>query len=105
MPMVKKGTPVSARNAYIEKMKFQLDQLNHEINKLQGKTELIAAPLIDDCQNELKTLQIQLQEAFSRFSEITSATALCWEKWKPEMDAAHDKLARSFHERKSQDEF
>ena len=89
------------RDAYVERMKIRLDELNAGLDKLEGKVHVAEVQLMTAYQSEMNTLRLQLQKALAKLDEVKSSGQNVWENLKTEMEAAHDAVAYAFHDFKS----
>ncbi len=90
------------RDAYIAKMKLQLDELNAKIDDLEAKAQEAKADVRDKYREEMKKLRHQSKLAVAKLDEIKSAGEDKWENMVTEMEKIRDAFTHSFHYFKSQ---
>ena len=93
---------MSKRDAYIAKMKLQLDELNAKINDLEAKAQEAKADVRDMYRDEMKKLRHQSGLALAKLDEIKVAGEDSWENMVAEMEKIRDAFIHSFHYFKSQ---
>ena len=89
------------RDAYVERMKIQLDELNAGLDQLEGKVHIAEVQLMTACQSEMSTLRLQLRNALAKLDEVKPSGENAWEHLKAETERAHDALVYSLHDFKS----
>lgn len=87
---------MSKRDAYVDKMKAQLDGLNEKMNTLEAKGEAR-----EKYQAEMTKLKNQSQVAKSKLDELKSAGEDKWDAVVAEMDKVRDAFVHSFNYFKS----
>ena len=93
---------MTTKNAYIETMKTQLDELNANMNKIEAKAKEAKAEARDVYLEEMRKLRHQSKLAVAKFDEVKLASEDSWEKMVTEMDKVRDAFTHSFHYFKSQ---
>ena len=93
---------MSKKNAYIEKMKLQLDELNAKMNKVDAMAKDAKEDARDKYQQEMTLLRKQSKIAIAKLDEIKSASEETWEAMTSEMEKVRDAFIHSFHYFKSQ---
>lgn len=93
---------MSKQNAYIAKMKLQLDELNVKMNELDAKAQEAKADVRDKYKEEMKKLRHQSKLAVAKLEEIKAAGESSWEAMVAEMEKMRDAFIHSFHYFKSQ---
>jgi len=93
---------MSKKNAYIEKMKLQLDELNAKMNKVDAMAKDAKEEARDKYQQEMTLLRKQSKIAIAKLDEIKSASEETWEAMTSEMEKVRDAFIHSFHYFKSQ---
>jgi ribosome recycling factor len=93
---------MTTKNAYIEAMKRQLDELNANLNKIETKAKEAKGEARDAYFAEMRKLRHQSKLAVTKFEEIKLASEDGWEKMVTEMDKVRDAFTHSFHYFKSQ---
>lgn len=93
---------MTTKNAYIETMKTQLDELNANMNKIEAKAKEARAEARDVYLEEMRKLRHQSKLAVAKFDEVKLASEDSWEKMVTEMDKVRDAFTHSFHYFKSQ---
>jgi len=90
------------KNAYIEAMKTQLDELNANLNKLEARAEEAKGDARQAYFEEMRKLRHQSKLAQAKFDELKAASESAWDSMVAEMDKVRDALVHSFHYFKSQ---
>ena len=93
---------MSKRDAYIEKMKDQLDELNAKMSKLEAKAQEAKDEARTKYNEEMKKLSKQSKLAIAKLEEIKSAGEDTWESMVTEMEKVRDAFKHSFNYFKSQ---
>lgn len=93
---------MSKRDAYIAKMKLQLDELNVKMNDLEAMAQEAKADVRDKYREEMKKLRHQSKLAVAKLDEIKAAGESSWETMVAEMEKMRDAFIHSFHYFKSQ---
>jgi hypothetical protein len=93
---------MSKKNAYIEKMKLQLDELNAKMNKVDAMAKDAKEEARDKYQQEMTLLRNQSKIAVAKLDELKSASEETWEAMSAEMEKVRDAFIHSFHYFKSQ---
>jgi len=93
---------MSKRDAYIEKMKEQLDDLNSKMSELEAKAQEAKDDARAKYKEEMKKLSKQSRLAVAKLDEIKSAGEDTWESMVTEMEKVRDAFKHSFNYFKSQ---
>jgi hypothetical protein len=93
---------MSKQNAYIAKMKLQLDELNVKMNELDAKAQEAKADVRDKYREEMRKLRHQSKLAVAKLEEIKAAGESSWEALVAEMEKIRDAFLHSFHYFRSQ---
>jgi ribosome recycling factor len=93
---------MTKQDAYIEKMKLQLDELNVKMHDLEARAEAAKADVRDKYREEMKNLRHQSKLAVAKLDEIKAAGESTWEAMAAEMEKVRDAFIHSFHYFKSQ---
>lgn len=93
---------MSKRDAYIEKMKDQLDELNSKMSELEAKAQEAKDDARAKYKEEMKKLSKQSKLAVAKLDEIKSAGEDKWESMVTEMEKVRDAFKHSFNYFKSQ---
>lgn len=93
---------MSKQNAYIAKMKLQLDELNVKMNELDARAQEAKADVRDKYREEMRKLRHQSKLAVAKLEEIKAAGESSWEAMVAEMEKMRDAFTHSFHYFKSQ---
>lgn len=93
---------MTSKNAYIESMKTQLDELNANMSKIEAKANEARSDIRDVYFEEMRKLRHQSKLTVAKFDEIKLASEDGWEKMVTEMDKVRDAFTHSFHYFKSQ---
>lgn len=90
------------RDAYIEKMKNQLDDLNDQMAKLEARGREAREDMRDTYKVEMAKLHAQSDLAKTKLAEIQASTESAWDNMVAEMDKIRDAFVHSFNYFKSQ---
>lgn len=93
---------MSTKDAYIAKMKLQLDQLNVKMSELEAAAKEAKADVRDSYRKEMSKLRHQSRQAMAKLEEIKLAGEASWEALVAEMEKIRDAFVHSFHYFKSQ---
>lgn len=93
---------MTTKNAYIEAMKSQLDELNANMNLIDAKAQEAKGDARDAYHEEMRKLRHQSKLAVAKFDEMKLASEEGWGKMVAEMDKVRDAFTHSFHYFKSQ---
>jgi len=73
---------MSKRDAYIQKLKAQLDEWNAELDLLEARSRKLGAEARIKYEEQMELLRSQHAEAMDRFAELQGATQDAWESLK-----------------------
>lgn len=90
-----------ARDAYVEKLKAQMDEWNAEIDKLQARADAAQADARAAYQKHLIQLKSKRQVLKEKMDELHHAGEGAWEDVKKGVDTAKHILAESIQSAKS----
>lgn len=93
---------MSKRDAYVEKMKLQLDELNSKMDKLEAKAKAAKEDARDKYKEEMGKLRQQSKLAVAKLDELKAAGEDTWETMVAEMEKVRDAFTHAFHYFKSQ---
>lgn len=93
---------MSKRDAYIEKMKLQLDELNARMSSVEVKAREAKEDARDKYKEEMGKLREQSKLAVAKLDQLKAAGEDSWEAMVTEMEKVHDAFTHSFHYFKSQ---
>ena len=93
---------MSKRDAYIAKIKLQLDELNAKMDQLAAKAHEAKADALVKYKQEMNLLRQQSKLAAAKLEELKSASEATWETMVAEMEKVSDAFTHSFHYFKSQ---
>lgn len=93
---------MSKRDAYIAKVKLQLDELNAKMDDLEAKAQEAKADMRDKYREEIRKLRHQSKLAIAKLDEIKAAGESSWEALVAEMEKIRDAFTHSFHYFRSQ---
>jgi hypothetical protein len=93
---------MSNRDAYIAKMKLQLDELDAKMDALEAKAKEAKADAREKYQEEMAKLRHQSKLAKGKLEEMKAATEDAWETTVAEMEKIRDAFTHSFSYFKSQ---
>ena len=90
------------RDAYIAKMKLQLDELNTKMGNVETKAREAKEDARDKYKEEMGKLRAQSQLAVAKLDELKAASEDTWDKMVTEMEKVRDAFTHSFNYFKSQ---
>lgn len=93
---------MTTRDAYIAKMKLQLDELNLQMGKLELRAQEAREDVRDKYQAEMAKLHDQSEVAKAKLADMQASTESAWDGMVTEMDKIRDAFAHSFSYFKSQ---
>ncbi len=83
-------------DAYIAKMKSQLDELNANMTKLDAKAKSVSEETRATYQAEMDKLRERSAAALAKFEEIKVASEASWKNMVAEMEKVRDAFTSSF---------
>ena len=93
---------MTSKDAYIEKMKTQLDELNGSMDELEAKAQEAKEDARDKYQAEMAKLHKQSKLALEKLDELKAAGDDTWQNMFAETEKVRDAFVHSFHYFKSQ---
>ncbi|MBK7662532.1 MAG: hypothetical protein IPJ21_03095 [Sterolibacteriaceae bacterium] len=90
------------RDAYVAKMKVQLDELNSKIDELEAKAREAKEDARDKYKEEMGKLRQQSKLAVAKLDDLKAAAEDKWETMVEEMEKIRDAIKHSFNYFKSQ---
>ena len=90
------------REAYISKMKLQLDELDAKMNTLEAKAADAKDAAHDKYVEEMAKLRAQSKVTKAKFDDLIAAGEDKWDNMVVEMEKVRDAFVHSFHYFKSQ---
>ncbi len=90
------------RDAYVEKLKAQLDEWNADIDKLAAKAAQAEAEAKIEYQNEVEDLRAKRDDVRDKLSAIRQAGEGAWEDLKEGLENSWEILKMSFTKAKSE---
>lgn len=90
------------RDAYIAKMKLQLDELNKTMAELELKSHEAKEEMRERYNAEIGQLHHQSQLAMGKLDELKTASEDSWKQLVAESEKIRDAFINSFHYFKSQ---
>ena len=93
---------MAIRDAYIEKMKLQLDELNATMNALEIKADNAKNDIHEKYITEMNALREQSQLAIDKLNGLKTTGEDSWKNMVMETEKVRDALVKSFHYFKSQ---
>ena len=90
------------RDAYVEKLKAQLDEWNADIDKLAAKAAQGEAKAKTEYQNQLDDLRTQRDDARDKLSAMQQAGEGAWEDLKEGLENSWAIMKMSFGKAKSE---
>ena len=91
---------MSTRDAYVEKLKARLDEMNAEIDKLQARSRALEADAEIQTRRKIDQLRERREELSDRISRIREAGAESWEALKEGAERALSELVSGVSEAK-----
>jgi chromosome segregation ATPase len=79
---------MSERDAYVQKLKGQLDEWNAEIDKLEARAAQATGEAKLKLEEQMTSLRRQRGEAKARLAQLQGATDDAWEQLKTGLDDA-----------------
>ena len=83
---------MTERDAYVQKMKGQLDEWNAEIDKLQAQAEQKKGDAKLAYEQQINSLRQQRDDAQARLAGLQDSTGEAWEQLKAGVDEAWSSL-------------
>lgn len=93
---------MSKRDAYVAKMKLQLDELNAKMGELEAKAKEAKEDARDKYNEELGKLRHQSKLAVAKLDELKASGEDKWEAMVAETEKIRDAFIHSFNYFKSQ---
>ena len=93
---------MSRRDAYIETMKTQLDELNAKMGKLEDKAKEAKKEAREKYTEEMNKLRQQSKLAIDKLDEMKTSGEDSWDAMTAEMEKIRDAFIHSFSYFKSQ---
>jgi len=90
------------RDAYVEKMKEHIDNLNENMKALEAKAEEAQKDVREKYDAQMLKLHAQSKLAVAKLEEMKAAGAVTWETMVAEMEKVRDAFVHSFSYFKSQ---
>lgn len=90
------------RDAYVARMKLQLDDLNTKMDELEAKAKEAKEDARDKYKEEMSKLRHQSKLAVTKLDELKAAGEDKWDAMVAEMDKIRDAFTHSFNYFKSQ---
>jgi chromosome segregation ATPase len=89
---------MSEKNAYIDKLKAQLDVWAAEIDKLEAKAKMAGADARIDLERRIKDLRSQQDSTQSRIAELENASEDAWEDLKEGVESAWNNFRKGLED-------
>jgi len=83
---------MSKRDEYVEKMKHKLDEWNHDIDKLEEKSEHLKDDVKVAYQKEINSLKQQRETVKGKVNELIHASEEAWDELKVGVEEAWKKF-------------
>lgn len=93
---------MSNRNAYVAKIKLDIDQLNAKMAEIEAQAKEARAEVKDKYAKQMDKLHANSKIAMAKLDEIQAASEDSWQKLVTEMEKLRDAFTHSFHYFKSQ---
>jgi len=90
------------RDAYVQKLKAQLDEWNADINKLEAKSDQAEAGAKIEYHKRIADLRARLKEVGDKIGELQQTGEGPWEDLKQGLENSWDILKASFTKAKSE---
>ena len=90
------------RDAYVQKLKAQLDQWNADINKLEAKADQAEVGAKIEYHKRIADLRARIKEVEDHIMELQQAGEEAWEDLKQGLENSWDILKISFTKAKSE---
>jgi F0F1-type ATP synthase membrane subunit b/b' len=91
-----------SRDAYVEKMKSNIDKLNENMKELEAKAKEARDEAQVKYQEQMDNLHAQSKLAIAKLDEMKAAGSDTWEAMVAEMEKVRDAFVHSFSYFKSQ---
>lgn len=89
---------MSARDAYLEKLKAQLDEWSADIDVLEARARKVDADLRVKLNEQLAILRSRRDDAKARLAEIQGSAGDAWQELRKGGDDAWESIRRAFAE-------
>ena len=89
---------MSLKEAYVEKLKAQLDEWSADIDKLEAKAKNAEADLRIKYDQELQQLKAKKQEAKVKLAELIDSSEEAWQELKIGGEQAWEVIRKAFEE-------
>ncbi|MBA4742189.1 MAG: hypothetical protein H2060_05725 [Azoarcus sp.] len=89
---------MSTRDAYLEKMKAQIDEWNAEIEKIEAKARGAQADAKIEYEKQLGTMRLQREKLRERMRDVNEANEDAFESLRESVENAWDELAKGFRD-------
>jgi uncharacterized coiled-coil DUF342 family protein len=93
---------MNTRDAYVEKLKSQLDEWNADIDKLQAKADQAEAETRIEYQKKLEDLRAKRKDVEEKIVQLQNAGDSAWEDLKQGIENSWEILKVSFTRSKSE---
>ena len=93
---------MSNRDAYVAKIKLDIDQLNAKMAEIEAEAKEARAEVKDKYAKQMDKLHANSKIAMAKLDEIQAASEDSWQKLVTEMEKLRDAFTHSFHYFKSQ---
>ena len=88
---------MSKKDAYIAKMKLQLDELNASMDELGNKAHEAKLNAKEKYDEEMAKLREQSKLAVAKLDELKAASEDSWESMAASVEKVRDAFTHSFH--------
>lgn len=89
---------MSAKDAYLEKLKAQLDEWSADIDVLEARARKVDADLRVKINEQLTVLRGRRDDARARLTEIQDSAGDAWQELRKGGDEAWESIKRAFAE-------
>jgi uncharacterized coiled-coil DUF342 family protein len=87
---------MSTRDAYVQKLKAQIDDWNADITKLEAKAGHAAADVRIKYEHSLDSLRAERDAVHAKVEQIQGSTEDAWEELKDHAEELWEKTKRAF---------
>jgi len=89
---------MNKRDAYVQKLKAQLDQWKAEIDRMNAGADRLGADARIEFRKQMDRLEARREDASQRLAELGKAAEGSWEDLREGMDRAWGELDRAIRE-------
>ncbi len=89
---------MSTKDAYVEKLKTQLDEWSADIDKLEVQLRKADAELRTKVEAHIATLKVKREEARGKLAELQHSAGDAWQELQKGADEAWDSIKKALAE-------